>query len=150
MGTGLDQKEKPRRPPIRLLGHRPGADPARSHQAQFEARIPLDAGGEYRVRIKDPITGRYAETKFRVKDVSAERRSAVRDVSLQNSVAAAVEGGKTYELHEAARLIDEIHLPQKLETQIEVRPVWSTWFCFILVLTLMLGEWLLRKLVTLP
>jgi uncharacterized membrane protein len=37
-----------------------------------------------------------------------------------------------------------------METQIEVRPLWSTWLCFALVVMLLLGEWLMRKIVTLP
>jgi hypothetical protein len=121
----------------------------RRKDALFETKIPVDSGGEYRVRIKDPITGRYAETKFLVKDVSAERRSAVRNVALQKAIAAAVEGGKAYELHEADKLISDIQLPQKMETQIEVRPLWSTWLCFAFIVMLMLGEWLVRKLATL-
>ena len=37
-----------------------------------------------------------------------------------------------------------------LETQIEVRPLWSTWLCFALVVMLLMVEWLIRKVVTLP
>jgi hypothetical protein len=122
----------------------------RRREAQFETKIPADAPGEYRVRIKDPVTGRYAETKFVVRDVSAERRVAVRNVALQRAVAAAVPGGRTYELDEAARLVNDIQLPEQMETQIEVRPLWSTWLCFALVVMLLLGEWLFRKIVTLP
>ncbi len=122
----------------------------RRREAQFETKLSADAPGEYRVRIKDPVTGRYAETKFVVRDVSAERRVAVRNVALQKAVAAAVPGGKTYELDEAVRLLDDVQLPQQMETQIEVRPLWSTWLCFALVVMLLLGEWLMRKIVTLP
>jgi hypothetical protein len=122
----------------------------RRREAQFETKLSADAPGEYRVRIKDPVTGTYAETKFVVRDVSAERRVAVRNVALQKALAAAVPGGKTYELENAPQLIKDIELPQQMETQIEVRPLWSTWLCFALVVMLLLGEWLMRKLVTLP
>jgi hypothetical protein len=122
----------------------------RRREAQFETKLSADAPGEYRVRIKDPVTGRYAETKFVVRDVSAERRVAVRNVALQKAIGAAVPGGKIYELDEAARLVNDIQLPEQMETQIEVRPLWSTWLCFALVVMLLLGEWLMRKIVTLP
>jgi hypothetical protein len=122
----------------------------RRREAQFETRLPADAPGEYRVRIKDPVTGRYVETKFVVRDVSAERRTAVRNVALQKAVAAAVPGGRTYELEEFAKLAEDVKLPQQLETQIEVRPLWSTWLCFALVVMLLMLEWLMRKVVTLP
>jgi len=85
-----------------------------------------------------------------VKDVSAERRTAVRNVALQRSIAAAVPGGKAYELEAAARLAEEIQAPTKLETQVEVRPLWSTWLCFGLIVALLMAEWLFRKIVTLP
>ena len=121
----------------------------RRREATLQARFPVDTGGEYRVRVKDPVTGTYAETRFRVSEVSAERLSAVRNVSLQNEIAATT-GGKSYELHQVANLADEIDRPRRLETTIEVVPLWSTWLCFCLVIGLMFVEWLGRKWASLP
>ena len=45
---------------------------------------------------------------------------------------------------------EAVELPRQMETQIEVRPLWSTWVCFGLVVMLLMGEWLIRKIVTLP
>ena len=45
------------------------------------------------MRVPDPIEpGKFAETKFRVTDVSAERQVAVRNVALQNALAAVNPG----------------------------------------------------------
>jgi hypothetical protein len=121
----------------------------RKREALFEGKIPLDVGGEYRVRVKDPITGQYAEARFRVLDVSAERRSAVRNVALQTEIALAT-GGKSFDLAEAGRLVEEINLPRRIETSIEIVPLWSTWPCFLLLLALLVSEWFFRKLITLP
>ena len=50
----------------------------------FETRFPLLAEGTYRIRVKDPVTGSYAEQEFVVTGASAEMRSSVRDETLQN------------------------------------------------------------------
>lgn len=49
----------------------------------FETRFPLLAEGTYRIRVKDPVTGSYAEQEFVVTGASAEMRSSVRDETLQ-------------------------------------------------------------------
>jgi hypothetical protein len=115
----------------------------------FEARFPVVMGGEYRVRVHDPIAQEHVETTFRVASVSVERQRAVRNAALQQALADAT-GGKSYDLASAARLADEIRLVAKTETDVEVIPLWNTWFAFVLVTALMLGEWLGRKWVNLP
>jgi hypothetical protein len=115
----------------------------------FEARFPVVMGGEYRARVHDPIAQEHVETTFRVASVSVERQRAVRNAALQQALADAT-GGKSYDLASAARLADEIRLVAKTETDVEVIPLWNTWFAFALVSALMLGEWLGRKWVNLP
>lgn len=115
----------------------------------FEARIPVFNGGEHRVRVKDPITGEHTEVTFQVTSLSAERRSALRNVALQEEIAN-VTGGKSYDLTTAQRLVDDIRTDAISETTIKVFPLWSTWLAFALVTALMLGEWFLRKLINLP
>lgn len=121
----------------------------RVREGVFEARVPVDVGGEYRVRVRDPITAELSEVRFQVTDLSAERRSAVRNVALQREISATT-GGKTADLVDAAQLVDEIDLTSRSETSIRVIPIWNTWPCFLLVLALMLGEWLGRKWMSLP
>ena len=110
----------------------------------FEARIPVFDGGEYRVRVTDPITKEPTEAFFQVTSLSAERRSAVRNVSLQNQIAATT-GGRSYSLATADQLLKDFQPQQRVESSLQVISLWDTWLCFGLVLALMFGEWLLRK-----
>jgi hypothetical protein len=114
----------------------------------FETQIPVFTGGEHRVRVKDPITSESTEVAFQVTSLSAERRSAVRNVALQEEIAQ-VSGGRSYDLETASDLAQDIQLKPLTETSIKVFPLASTWLCFGLVVSLMLGEWLIRKLVNL-
>jgi len=70
-------------------------------------------------------------------------------VSLQKEIARATRG-KSYDLTTVGQLADEIELLAQTDTSIEVIPLWNTWVCFIGVVGLLLGEWLLRKWVNLP
>ncbi len=134
-GTGL---ARPRNIPLAML-----------REGVFEARFPVVAGGEHRVRVFDPVAKQHVETTFRVASVSVERQRAVRNTALQHALADAT-GGKSYDLGTADRLPDEIRLPPRLETNIEVIPLWNTWLAFALVSGLMLAEWLGRKWLNLP
>ncbi len=117
----------------------------RRKDSLFEARIPVDSGGEYRLRVKDPITQKYAEANFRVTDLSAERRSAVRNVALQTDLARVHPGGRALELADAGKLADDIQSNVKEEPTIQVLQIWSTWPMFLFVIGLMVAEWLVRK-----
>ncbi|MGC4004093.1 MAG: hypothetical protein QM811_13620 [Pirellulales bacterium] len=44
-------------------------------EGTFEAKFPVSNGGEYRLRVIDPITKEVAEIRFAVTGLSAERRS---------------------------------------------------------------------------
>lgn len=115
----------------------------------FEARFPVVVGGEHRVRVFDPVAKQHVETTFRVASVSVERQRAVRNTALQQALADAT-GGKSYDLTSVARLPEDIRLPPRLETNIEVIPLWNTWLVFGLASGLMLAEWLGRKWMNLP
>ncbi|MBI1903586.1 MAG: hypothetical protein HYS13_20990 [Planctomycetia bacterium] len=124
----------------------------RKREATLETRFAVDTTGEYHVRVKDPVTGQFVETRFTVSDVSPERRSAVRNAALQRDIAAAT-GGKALSLAEMGDLPSVISLPQKTETTVQVVTLFGAWpsiVVFSLVLLLLFGEWLLRKAVTLP
>jgi hypothetical protein len=114
----------------------------------FEARFTAYAGGEHRLRVIDPITARPVEWTFRVTSTSVERQRAVRNVALQEAMAAET-GGKSYDLRNAARLADEIRPPIKPETSVQVIALWNTWLAFVCVVGLLTAEWLLRKWVNL-
>jgi hypothetical protein len=130
----------PKTVPLRIAQRREGI---------FETQLPLDEGGEHRIRVKDPITGETQEVHFRVTSLSAERRSAVRNVALQEALSQETSG-QAYDLTEVALLAEDISLPVQRETSVRVFPLWNTWLAFGLALILLFGEWLVRKAISLP
>ena len=116
----------------------------------FETRIPVFQAGEYSVRVLDPITGKVADPiHFQVTSLSAERRSAVRDTAVQNRLAD-ITGGKAYDLTTVDDLLKDFSSASITERTIDIRPLWSTWPAFAVLMLLMLGEWWGRKMVNLP
>jgi len=115
----------------------------------FEIEFPVLTSGGYRVRVRDPITSTAKEVTFRVVNLSPERQTAVRNTALQELIASD-SNGKSYDLETVSRLPDEIDLHSVTEPSTRVFALWSTWLCFGLVVALMLGEWLFRKLINLP
>lgn len=116
----------------------------------FELSIPVFTSGKHLVRVQDPLTEEYVEVEFNVSNLSAERRSAVRNAALQAELSTSVPGGKAYDLLSVDQLPEELTYRPRIETSVRVIPLWNTWLCFCLVVALMLVEWLSRKLVNLP
>lgn len=114
----------------------------------FETRLPVATGGEYEIRVTDPIGEETSSVRFRVATVSAERRNPLRNSALQRSLAVET-GGKAYELKDLGQFLDDFQPPRIEETQVQVIPIWSTWLTFAMVMGLMLTEWLWRKWVNL-
>jgi hypothetical protein len=114
----------------------------------FEARITVLAVGEYSLRVKDPVTGKFDEQRFEVTPVSAERRRAVRDEKLQQEIATQ-SGGKAYDLTNVHQLVDDLRAEPSIEKLTRSQPLWSTPLWFTMIVVLMLGEWLARKVVRL-
>jgi hypothetical protein len=115
----------------------------------FEARVPVHVGGEYRLRVRDPVSEQYREARFTVAELSAERRSAVRDEDLQVLIAQD-SGGRSYDLTTVSQLVDDLHVERVSELQIQNLRLWHTWLWFGTIVALMLTEWLFRKLNRLP
>lgn len=120
-----------------------------SRKGRFEIRFPVFAGGEHRVRVKDPLTDQYAEVSFQVASVSVERQRAVRNVALERGIAEST-GGKSYDLVDVDRLAEEIRLNPRMEVHEQSLALWNTRFVFGLFVLLLLTEWLMRKRVNLP
>jgi hypothetical protein len=114
----------------------------------FEARVRAFAGGDWSVRVKDPIGGALAAASFEVSQASAERRAAVRNTALQRELASTT-GGRACELWDVERVAEELEAPSQPQSTVRVVALWNTWLCFWLVVLLMLAEWFLRKLVNL-
>ena len=115
----------------------------------FEARFPVFAAGEHRVRIKDPVTDQFSEVTFQVTAVSVERQHPVRNVALQETLAGETNG-KSYDLTTVDNLMDDIRLAPKIETHEWFLALWNTRLFFGCVVLLLLAEWLVRKRIHLP
>jgi hypothetical protein len=114
----------------------------------YETSIPVFTSGLHRLMVKDPVTNDEVEATFQVSPTTAEGRSAVRDIAMQRALAENT-GGKSYELHEVAALADDVRERSVEEYSNRRLPLWNTWLVLVLGLTLMLGEWLTRKLMNL-
>ncbi len=114
----------------------------------FETSIPVFSTGLHRLLVKDPITGEEVETTFKVAPTTAEGRSAIRNMALQRALADHT-GGKAYELHEIGNLATDVK-DRSIEEFSERRlPLWNTWLVLLVAVGLMMGEWLIRKLLNL-
>jgi hypothetical protein len=115
----------------------------------FETRLPALVAGEHRIIVDDPITRERAQAAFTVTSVSVERRSASRNVALQEAIAAAT-GGRTYDLASAAKLAADVDPVARAEHAVKVFPLGMTWACLLVGLGLLIGEWVVRKRASLP
>jgi hypothetical protein len=115
----------------------------------FETRLNVVVPGEHRISVKDPVTDERSEVYFQVADVSVERRSAVRNSALAREIAQAT-GGESYDLTNISELLKDFQPQPKSETSVRILTLWDNWLAFGVILFLMLGEWLLRKLANLP
>jgi hypothetical protein len=72
----------------------------------------------------------------------------VRDEKLQNDLARQT-GGRAYDLTNVSRLPDDLKLEPVVERLTRNKSLWSTPLWFTVVVMLMLGEWLSRKMIKL-
>ncbi len=114
----------------------------------FESRFPVLTEGTYRIRVNDPILQSSSRQSFRVTGASAELRSSVRNETLQHQLARRSRGASCV-LSEADSLKDQIKLVPYRETEEHNFAIWKTPLWFMVIVSLMLGEWLLRKWVNL-
>ncbi|HVC94903.1 MAG TPA: hypothetical protein VND64_14505 [Pirellulales bacterium] len=136
-------------------GRTPAGDRARllsiaaARPGVFEATLVVEAAGEHRIHVKDPVTGEYVEINIQVASTSPERRSVVRNVELQEDLATST-GGKSYDLVSAGEMVDDLRPPARPDTRLEVVPLWNSWPVFFAVVGLMLFEWWGRRRCNLP
>ena len=138
--------------PAEAARRRPAAQPLGLSQRKkgvFETRLTVLRPGEHRVRVTDPVSGKPVEWTFQVTGTPVERQRAVRNVALQQALAAET-GGKSFDLKDAGDLAEQIRPAPKTEMTIEVISLANTWLSFALVVGLLLSEWLVRKWVNLP
>ena len=110
----------------------------------FETRFPVSSAGEYRIQVTDPITNELTETAIQVVDASLEQQSAVRNESLQTSIATETDG-KSYNLLNIDQLTKDFTPEPHQETNLEIIPLSNNWLVFWLVISCLSAEWLMRK-----
>lgn len=128
---------------------------AQFRKGEFQAEFDVQEAGEYVIRVQDPLSSEQTDAGFRVANVSAERRSPVRDAVLEQQLASLRSPrlgipGKRFDLVDFDRLPEEIFIPSETESYPERIALWNTWGAFLLVVLLMLVEWFVRKWVHLP
>ena len=111
----------------------------------FETQFPVFLQGKHQLRLQDPITSEQTELSFEVLQTSAERRGTVRDVRLQEELAQQT-GGRSYTLDQSAMIVPDMALQPRQVSASHQRLLWTTPVWFLSVVSLMLGEWLTRKL----
>ena len=126
--------------PLSIAQLRPGV---------FSTKLPLRSDGEHRLRVIDPVVGEPTEIRFQVSDVSVERRNPVRNVALQQALATET-GGRTYDLTNVQQFLKDFQPPRPTERTIEIFPLWNTWLVFIVIVSVLLMEWTIRKAINLP
>ena len=149
----LDEKALP---PGGLLAQHisPGGDTdevwvSNLRDGMFETEVQVFEEGDHILKVRDPETGEFNEVTFRVAATSAELRSGKRNRALQDKLAVST-GGRSYEFDTVNSIATEIKPRPTQLVEMKIRTLWNTWPVFILVVLLMLGEWLFRKLVNLP
>jgi hypothetical protein len=115
----------------------------------FEARLPALVAGEHRIIVDDPVTRETSQAAFTVTSVSVEQRSASRNIALQEAIAAAT-GGRAYDIASASKLAADVDPVARPEHAMKVFPLGMTWACLLLGLGLLVGEWIVRKRLSLP
>lgn len=115
-----------------------------SDETVFEAAVPLFVEGMHRLAVDDPVTGETVEVVFDVAPASIERRTAVRNVQIQQDLAAQT-GGRAYELKEWSRIAQDAQVNPIEEMAFLYIPLWNTWLAVLVAISLFLGEWIVRK-----
>jgi hypothetical protein len=59
-------------------------------------------------------------------------------------------GGQSYDLTTVSSLLKDFQPKPRTESSIKVIALWHNWLAFAVIILLMLGEWLVRKLMNLP
>ena len=118
-------------------------------EGHFESRFTAAIPGEHRVRVTDPVTGKPVEWTFNVVNVAIERERPNRNEVLQKALADET-GGQSLFLADVDSLVKKLPDATKREKSVEVVSLVNTWFCFVLVVGLLLTEWLARKWIRLP
>ncbi len=110
----------------------------------FQVRFRVFEEGEFAAEVLDPLTQDSAAVEFQVAAQSVEMAAATRNRDLQAALAQA-SGGRSYEITEAMRLLEDLPQHDQRETIVEEVCLWNSWAAFLAVTTALLAEWFVRK-----
>ncbi|HVJ87251.1 MAG TPA: hypothetical protein VM452_16460 [Caulifigura sp.] len=121
--------------------------PTPDQPGRFEAIATARATGRHllRVELEDAVAGTKIETALSVVPPSLETARTWQDADLLKEIASASQGSY-YTVASARDLVEKI--PDKRQTitvQGKPQPLWDTGFMLLLVATLLIVEWALRK-----
>lgn len=110
----------------------------------FQAKFRVFEEGEFTAKVLDPVTQESVVTRFQVAARSVEMDAATRNRELQVELARR-SGGRSYEITEAMRLIQDLPQDHQSETRLEEVALWNSWAAFLMVTAALLAEWFIRK-----
>lgn len=113
--------------------------------AEYEATLSLFVEGTNRLVVKDPVSQDETEIVLDVEPRSVERRSVIRDIKIQQELAAQT-GGRSLELDQFSELSRDIQHTPVVDRAYKHVPLWNSWLVLILALALFLSEWVFRKI----
>ncbi|MGQ9822631.1 MAG: hypothetical protein ACUVQK_12285 [Thermogutta sp.] len=110
----------------------------------FQAKFRVFEEGEFTAKVLDPVTQESVVTRFQVAARSVEMDAATRNRELQVELARK-SGGRSYEITEVMRLLQDLPQDHQSETRLEEVALWNSWAAFLMVTTALLAEWFIRK-----
>ena len=104
------------------------------------------AVGQYRAWMVQPTSAENPPaTTFQVLLPKGETQRLEMDRATLNRLAETTRG-RFFTLTDAHRLVDQLPLGKRVETgSLPPLPIWKRWYVLLVVLSLLIGEWLLRK-----
>jgi uncharacterized membrane protein len=138
---------------VRVVVQRQGGDDQtvtlqRSGAARglFVATLADLPAGAYRARLTAPLVGSEPPAAdFLVRPPPGEMERLQMDLA-EMTAAARISGGQSYSFDTAAELADDLPAGRQVPTaQLPAIPLWNRWPVPLVLLTLLIAEWLLRK-----
>ncbi|HVA51513.1 MAG TPA: VWA domain-containing protein [Pirellulales bacterium] len=112
----------------------------------FEGLVSRPADGAYHVWVATPtLPGDAPATDFRVVAPPGERARLQTDVAALRRASSETRG-RSYTLATAERLLKDLPQGRQVKTDpLPPLPLWNHWLLMVIFLTLLIGEWVLRK-----
>ncbi|HQU44307.1 MAG TPA: hypothetical protein PK867_15920, partial [Pirellulales bacterium] len=112
----------------------------------FEGLVSRPADGAYHVWVATPtLPGEAPAADFRVVAPPGERARLQTDVAALRRASSETRG-RSYTIATAERLLKDLPQGRQVKTDpLPPLPLWNHWLLMVIFLTLLIGEWVLRK-----